>query len=88
MAVEGRADRNSRAESESCNRFIPITIKLMIYFLMQLEKDLAMVTKSEQWDIKIAEENWQDLSAKIAELESQTNRILRDAHSKQQEEVN
>ena len=58
---------------------------------MQLEKELAMVTKSEEWDIKVAEENWQDLSAKIgifAELESQTNRILRDALSKQQEEVN
>ena len=75
MAVEGRADRNSRAESESCNRFIPITIKLMIYFLMQLEKDLAMVTKSEQWDIKIAEENWQDLSAKIA-VARVTNHIV------------
>ena len=51
---------------------------------MQLEKELAMVTKSEEWDIKIAEENWQDLSAKIgifAELESKTNRILRDALS-------
>ena len=58
---------------------------------MQLEKELAMITKSEEWDIKVAEKNWQDLSAKIgifAELESQTNRILRDALSKQQEEVN
>ena len=58
---------------------------------MQLEKELAMITKSEERDIKVAEKNWQDLSAKIgilAELESQTNRILRDALSKQQEEVN
>ena len=51
-----------------------------------------MVTKSKEWYIKIAEENWQDLLIYLprlaiifAELESQTNR---DALSKQQEEVN
>ena len=37
----------------------------MHFDVIFVEKELAMVTKSEEWYIKITEENWQDLSANI-----------------------
>ena len=49
--------------------------------LAQLEKELLLITKIEDWDTSALQEPWKDLSTKnyaVAELESQNGRKIKD----------